>query len=85
MQVDHFLDKNKDFVVKEHQDLLAGSSLPLVARAPRRLLLKHLSCKHPRMLLQCNRLGSSCNATVCDQSTEKALQYPRWVWVQPWS
>lgn len=32
-QVDHFLDKNKDFVVKEHQDLLAASSLPLVARA----------------------------------------------------
>lgn len=33
-QVDHFLEKNKDFVVKEHQDLLAASSLPLVARAP---------------------------------------------------
>lgn len=32
MQVDHFLDKNKDFVVKEHQDLLGASSLPLVAR-----------------------------------------------------
>ena len=41
MQVDHFLDKNKDFVVKEHQDLLAGSSLPLVARTTRCLLLNH--------------------------------------------
>ena len=36
-QVDHFLDKNKDFVVKEHQDLLAASSVPLIAGA--RLLL----------------------------------------------
>lgn len=32
-QVDNFLDKNKDFVVKEHQDLLAASSQPLVAGA----------------------------------------------------
>jgi myosin heavy subunit len=32
-QVDNFLDKNKDFVVKEHQELLSASTLPLVSGA----------------------------------------------------
>ncbi|KAH8491136.1 hypothetical protein H0E87_023322 [Populus deltoides] len=30
-QSDHFLDKNKDYVVPEHQDLLNGSKCPFVA------------------------------------------------------
>lgn len=30
-QSDHFLDKNKDYVVPEHQDLLAASKCPFVA------------------------------------------------------
>ncbi|VAH61307.1 unnamed protein product [Triticum turgidum subsp. durum] len=30
-QADHFLDKNKDYVVAEHQDLLNASSCPFVA------------------------------------------------------
>jgi myosin-5 len=29
---DNFLDKNKDFVVAEHQQLLAASSMPLIAQ-----------------------------------------------------
>lgn len=30
-QSDHFLDKNKDYVVAEHQDLLSASNCPFVA------------------------------------------------------
>lgn len=30
-QSDHFLDKNKDYVVPEHQDLLSASKCPFVA------------------------------------------------------
>jgi myosin V len=30
-KADHFLDKNKDYVVAEHQDLLNASSCPFVA------------------------------------------------------
>ncbi|XP_020596143.1 myosin-11-like [Phalaenopsis equestris] len=30
-QADHFLDKNKDYVVAEHQDLLSPSKCPFVA------------------------------------------------------
>jgi myosin-5 len=30
-QADNFLDKNKDYVVAEHQDLLNASSCPFVA------------------------------------------------------
>lgn len=30
-QANHFLDKNKDYVVAEHQDLLHGSKCPFVA------------------------------------------------------
>lgn len=30
-QADHFLDKNKDYVVAEHQDLLNASTCPFVA------------------------------------------------------
>ena len=31
-ETDNFLDKNKDFVVAEHQILLSGSSQPFVAQ-----------------------------------------------------
>jgi myosin V len=41
-QVHHFLDKNKDFVVKEHQDLLAGSGLGLISGA----LVATMPCSH---------------------------------------
>ena len=30
-QADHFIDKNKDYVVAEHQDLLSVSKCPFVA------------------------------------------------------
>ncbi|KAG1657561.1 hypothetical protein FOA52_006761 [Chlamydomonas sp. UWO 241] len=70
----NFLDKNKDFVVGEHQSLLAGSSQPLV-----RALFYDAATREARQAFKFNSVGSQFKKQLGELMTKLHAVEPHYV------